>query len=468
MFKNSFFSTLRIEAESSFITVDNCRMLHARGNFGDAVYVQKSHDVKFTNCVAEDYTRIGFVTDLGVHNVSYSQCFASNGHHASVMFGGAESNAGFWSEQSENVTFSQCLAENNTHIGFVAVPGGDAPSLSNRAAFIFQSCTASATEIGFVSGTYWKERPAAVTIEGCVSMNNARGFYLTAANSEDSFHISNTQVMMAFDGSSDRAGYLIVAQGGDAAPSFHLRNCVINCDSRDEARIASNDYLSGDILLYDCGKAVITLEHVNNNGVYNNHRAPAVIKSFTASRPDLRISNCNVGIPYMAAYTNVTLQRCLIAYTGLTLGHTQAVENVTIQDCDIVVPVFVQTDGRVQFRSTTLKLSPASQLVVRRPASTGSGVTEFIQCRVEKNVTSDAQEAIKLEDQGAGGSNVWFQQCMFNNPDGAAGIQPFISSSNSVTKTWFDASYADQTAANVLDQGGTLSNPNGVTLIAMH
>lgn len=93
-------------------------------------HVQKSHDVKFTNCVAEDYTRIGFVTDLGVHNVSYSQYFASNGHHASVMFGGAESNAGFWSEQSENVTFSQCLAENNTHIGFVAVPGGGGEPLA--------------------------------------------------------------------------------------------------------------------------------------------------------------------------------------------------------------------------------------------------------------------------------------------------------------------------------------------------
>jgi hypothetical protein len=116
-----------------------------------------SEDVGFRNCHAYDFTRIGFVADTYGEApgtfcaaVSYEDCSAEYGHNASLLHGGGEYNAGWWSEQSHGVSYSNCRAKNVTHRGFTGTTGDHLASLKAPADYRYDRCTVSQAESGFV------------------------------------------------------------------------------------------------------------------------------------------------------------------------------------------------------------------------------------------------------------------------------------------------------------------------------
>ncbi|GBG06449.1 hypothetical protein PAT3040_00976 [Paenibacillus agaridevorans] len=467
VFRNSFFSTVRIESESSHITLENCRLMHARGNFGDCFYSQKSHDLTLINCIAEDYTRIGFVNDLVVYNVDYSLCFATNGHNSSVLYGGAEYNAGFWAEQTVSVTYSQCVAENNSDRGFVAIAGGPLPTRTESASFIFQSCIAYNNKgYGFIVGTYEEHHNVTASMNGCASYKCLNGITIVARNTADSYRLTDCHVELSSEGDHEYIGYLILGAPG-ISPRIKLNNCVTNCNNRADNKFLSPDHMTADIMLYESGKPIIELNGVSNNGLYNGDAAPVFIKT-NNSVPELYVTGSNIALPYIQDFTKLSFVRCRFISSSQFIGNPAATGEISLQDCEIIAPTTIMTNGRVQLRSVTMKLSSHQQLKVSRSASTRASATEFVQCRIIKNITDSAVEAIKLEDTGGAGSNVWFQHCIFQNEGGApTSAKAFIESTNSDTKAWFDASYSDQSVTSAMKTGGTLSTPVGLSLIAL-
>lgn len=154
---------------------------HARGNYGDGIFIADSRDGIVERCQARDFTRIGFVTDtygesprnILSERIDFIDCLAENGHHASVDYGGAEYNAGFWAENSHAVRFIDCRSSNTTHHGFVATTGRT-PS-QGTGHFTLRGCIAETTGNGYLLSDM-NSVPVRQTVEDCLARNVARGF----------------------------------------------------------------------------------------------------------------------------------------------------------------------------------------------------------------------------------------------------------------------------------------------------
>ena len=149
----------------------------ARGNFGDGIYIADSRDGLVERCQARDFTRIGFVSESPENTpserIDFTDCFAENGHHASVDYGGDEYNAGFWAENSHAVRFIDCRSRDTTHYGFVATTGC-VPSLG-IAHFTLRGCNAEATAAGYLLSDLYGV-PVRHAVESCLARDVDRGF----------------------------------------------------------------------------------------------------------------------------------------------------------------------------------------------------------------------------------------------------------------------------------------------------
>ncbi|HEV7381888.1 MAG TPA: glycosyl hydrolase family 28-related protein, partial [Dyadobacter sp.] len=170
-FKNSPFGGLRLEASKN-IAVSSSKSIGSRGVFGDGFYITGTNTVQVTNCIADDYERIGFVTEGNSFNISFTDCLAKNGRNASILSGGIEYNAGFWYENSANIKTVRCTAINNTHRGFVATTGekiGDF-ILENIASFEFENCKSINNPTGFAVASFGKA--VNTTLRNCSVSNS--------------------------------------------------------------------------------------------------------------------------------------------------------------------------------------------------------------------------------------------------------------------------------------------------------
>ncbi|MCK2047141.1 MULTISPECIES: right-handed parallel beta-helix repeat-containing protein [Chromohalobacter] len=154
---------------------------HARGNYGDGIFIADSRDGIVERCQARDFTRIGFVTDtygesprnILSERIDFIDCLAENGHHASVDYGDDEYNAGFWAENSNDVRFINCRSRDTTHHGFVATTGRT-PS-QGTGHFTLRGCIAETTGDGYLLSDL-NDTPVRHTVDDCLARDVARGF----------------------------------------------------------------------------------------------------------------------------------------------------------------------------------------------------------------------------------------------------------------------------------------------------
>lgn len=477
-FQNTFFSTIRMVGCHA-IEVESCTMRHARGNFGDAVYVQGSYDVKFDRCFAEDYTRIGFVTDLGVRNVFYSQCYAKNGHHASLLYGGAENNAGFWSEMSESISFSQCVAENNTHRGFTCVTAHSPGAVQDQkqtpvSSFLFDSCLSiNNADLGFVMNGYGHQL-IAVTCRGCYSFGSNFGFHLTSYDSKDVFDFTDCIVHLSFaDSQKPYVGFLLNVEGAaeDQAPAFTIINCgtVREDGSKAGLLLTGREDVVSDVCVYSGAKAVVTIDN------YTNVNGPEhVVVKILAGAPALRVRNTELSIPVMTDFTELRFESCTFgAFAGTTshlLGSAAAQGPISLRDCKVTGPMALVTAGRIKVNDSIVALSGADALRVVRWSEAGSNdiLTEFHGCRFEKEVAA-GDYVLHILAVGTLKAKTAFHHCTFYQTSGSpTSNKPFIWLESSGTTALFAACYADATVDSSLRAGTVLSIPDGMTKINLH
>ncbi|RAV17657.1 right-handed parallel beta-helix repeat-containing protein [Paenibacillus contaminans] len=462
-FQNSFFSTIRLTGCNA-VNLENCTMRKARGNFGDAVYVETSHHVRFDRCLSEDYTRIGYVTEEGTHNVSFSQCYARNGHHGSLNYGGAESNSGYWSEMSESISFSQCVAENNEHRGFTCVSGPRAPKKTPVASFMLDSCLSiDNRDYAFVM-LGWST-PISVACSGCYAQGSYMGFHLTGTNDRDTFHFTDCFAHLSFaDDSKEYANFLI---NNEAAPTKTPGVTILNCGSilgdGNYSGLVATGSLSGDIVMYDGGKAVIIVDQFTNV----NLPGQVVIKSL-ASSPTLRVRNCNVTVPVINDFTELLFDSCTFSTLSHVMGKSASQGTIRFKDCEVYGPVTLRTKGRIIVTDTTMKLSGDAVMNIIRGTSSKDILTEFHQCRFEKDIaTSDY--ILSINESGALKPQSVFNNCIFyQTNDSATTTKSFIWLVNAGTTSLFAACYSDDTVTSLIKTGSVLSAPSGVALIDLH
>lgn len=467
LFQNSFFSTIRLTACQD-IDIESCTMRKARGNFGDGAYVEQSYNVRFDRCRAEDYTRIGFVTELGTSHVHYSQCYAANGHDGSKLYGGTEFNAGFWSEQSENIGFSQCIAENNAHRGFVCVTLF-APTVVKRtevAAFMLDSCIAiNNTQYAFAFNGA-NNHVISVSCSSCHAYDSYISYHISGTDRKDTFRFVNCTAHLSFaDPAKTYTGFVVNNEAANplTESAIHILNCGTVLGEGDWSSLADKGSLSADIAVYNGAKAILTVDR------YTNAETPGhtVLKSFAGS-PTLHIRDCELSIPVVRDFSELRFEGCRFGSMTHDIGITSAQGNVSLNDCSLNGPLRVITNGRVNVRDCSITLTGTQALRIVRGTSSNDMMTEFHGCRFEKDVSAD-DYAVHLYETGAEKPKAVFIGCTFYQPNVTpTSTKSFIWLEFVGTKALFEACYADSLVSTPLKTGTVLSAPAGITLVSLH
>ncbi|QIW89971.1 hypothetical protein [Aeromonas phage PS] len=139
-FSNAHWSGLRIE-ECNGVLIENCHTRRTRGNFGDGYYCVGSRNVKCVNSSAYDFTRIGFVSDLGCSDITVDNFDAEYGHHQSTNYGGSEYNRPVWLENTQNGKILNSNSKNTEGGSFTIAFGIETPVAGNRATGLISNCT---------------------------------------------------------------------------------------------------------------------------------------------------------------------------------------------------------------------------------------------------------------------------------------------------------------------------------------
>jgi hypothetical protein len=460
-FRNSLMSPLRIE-KCSRVIVENCSMKRARGNFGDAVYMSGSDHVRFDRCTAEDYTRIGFVCEQGSWNVSFSQCHAQYGHHQSRLYGGGEFNAGFWSENSENVTYSQCVAENNTHCGFTVAPGVNRPYKTSTAPYVLDSCVAIGNGLYGIIASDSKADRFSVTCSNCFVFGSRIGMAINAYHANDTVTVDHCYFRLDVTAAGQNATGVLCA-GSDKKATIRISDCLYDHSAADPALLASKTATSGDIVLSNNAKLQLS---VNDCSCVDAETA-LIVKALQGT-PALAIRNCLLQVVVLKDFQEASFDHCRFTGNVQSIGQPAAVGNVHVTRCSVSGGMELSTKGRIRFDSVQAVLTGAQQIGIVRNAENRDILTEFVNCRFEKDIAV-SDYAIRLEENGTVKPASLFRGCIFfNATDTATTSRTFIWNVHTGTNALFSECYSDVTVVNLLKTGTVLSAPTGNTLVDLH
>jgi len=235
--QNVRWAGFKVQLGHKKIAFENCRAVRCRGTFGDGFIVMASEDVKFRNCHAYDFTRIGFVADTygeapGTYcaAVSYEDCTAEYGHNASLLHGGGEYNSGWWCEQCHGVTHSNCRVKNVTHRGFTGTTGHHLASLDAPSHYRYDRCTVSKAESGFVVVGLGAVPIKAVLTDCSAEVEGSTGFGAGAIVG-DKIYLKNCQSRLS--GSTNIRVSLRVGVGDVVVDGFLETWVTLNSADRD-------------------------------------------------------------------------------------------------------------------------------------------------------------------------------------------------------------------------------------------
>lgn len=146
--KNSRRANIRV-ADAESVVMTNVETNKARGNFGDGVYLSNVSNVTASNITCTDFTRIGFVPENSTGFVAVTNARFTNGHDGSVLYGGAEFNAGLWSEQSTVITLNNVFTDDTVHYGIKCTTGINPLGASLASQFRLSNCVVNNTQVGY-------------------------------------------------------------------------------------------------------------------------------------------------------------------------------------------------------------------------------------------------------------------------------------------------------------------------------
>ena len=265
--------------------VQGCTTQRSRGAFGDGFYLVSNIGLSVAQCWADDYTRIGFVVDsfgdnlLTNHKISLTSLLATNGHDASIMYGGGEFNAGVWCEHTGDVEGSGIFAANNTHRGINVCTGSKTNGFPGTHAMITLS---NCQTVGGAWGIYvysLGNLPVVANIKGCTAKGARVGFECDASHGNDSFTWVGCH--SDYDAASGTGRGFAVGMIGTLAskPLFNSVDCTISRYAESLANLTDNgdQAATADLGLYGAPTEMPTnalrlhvrnLKHVDDKPVY--------------------------------------------------------------------------------------------------------------------------------------------------------------------------------------------------------
>ncbi len=220
-----------------------CATRRSRGTFGDGFLILSSTDITVTDCVAEDYTRIGFVADRTdvtepmCQRITFRDCTASHGHHASTNFGGSEFNAGVWLENCTSALIERVVTQDNPDRGINACTGKRTPDVGGAAAIALRDCRVDGGTFGICVYSL-ADVPITANVSGCTVERALIAFQAAANNGADVFVWSDCRASYDASAGNGRGFATEVTAAVQGKPSFTIgEGCIVTRWKEDRTKL---------------------------------------------------------------------------------------------------------------------------------------------------------------------------------------------------------------------------------------
>ncbi|MCK0715821.1 hypothetical protein ACFO0U_13415 [Chromohalobacter sarecensis] len=390
---------------------------HARGNYGDGIFIADSHDGLVERCQARDFTRIGFVADtygespehMLSERIDFIDCLAENGHHASVDYGDAEYNAGYWAENSHAVRFIDCRSRETPHHGFVATTGRT-PSLGTGH-FTLRGCIAETTAVGYLLSDL-NDVPVRHAVDACQARAVDKGFCIEMTLPTS--RLTGQRITTELRGAR-RSGSTLALEGGGHIDIRHLDETwhVFNEKRHDSVRAS---YAS----IVAAGGFKGELHLANFQSRHSDTDAPVGCKLIGQSHlRDFTLSGTHARLFHVPA-ERISLNDCEIP-----AGWIKAFETLDVDACRLGdgVPRFdiFDTTQHHRYRHCRFDFTPGGGHLYLHNSDKRNArhVVRFERCRFKKDlaqhghmITLDAAPGVFLAPES---NFLTFRDCTFEN-----------------------------------------------------
>lgn len=453
--------------------IQGCTSQRARGAFGDGFYLVSNIGLSIAQCWADDYTRIGFVVDsfgdnlLTNHKVSLTSLLCTNGHDASIMYGGGEFNAGVWCEHTGDVEASGIFAANNTHRGINICTGSKTNGFPGTHAMVTLS---NCQTVGGSWGIYTYSLgtlPMVMIAKGCTAKGARVAFEADAAHGNDSFSWIGCHA--DYDASNGTGRGFATEPVGTLTglPNFVVADCTISrfAESMSNLNDTGDLAATSDVGCYGAPGAlplspfrlsVRDLKHVDDKPVY--------IRTYGALPHKVDIEDCDFNMR-RGGGTGGTLDvaggviRSLIANAGGFVGDV----NLSPKRVRGRITAF---GTNVVFACDDVVMSDESNIALQSNAGDKRNAVR-VRGDFSKNINSFG-EVLSI-GAGTQGFSATVDGQFFN--DGVnSPATPFVRRGNSVTII-YGLALADATVTNMTDNLSSSApelTPAGVRRVTLH
>ncbi|MCK2042193.1 right-handed parallel beta-helix repeat-containing protein [Chromohalobacter sp. TMW 2.2308] len=392
---------------------------HARGNYGDGIFIADSRDGIVERCQARDFTRIGFVTDtygesprnILSERIDFIDCLAENGHHASVDYGDDEYNAGFWAENSNDVRFINCRSRDTTHHGFVATTGRT-PS-QGTGHFTLRGCIAETTGDGYLLSDL-NDTPVRHTVDDCLSRDIDRGFCIEMDLAAS--HLTGQRLCTKLRG-SQRSGSSLLLTGDGHIDIRHFDETwqTFNASRHDSMRASYASIVSAAGFKGDLHLAHFQSRHGDTDepiAVGFKLIGQSHLRDFTLSATRARL--------FHVPAERISLHDCEIS-----AGWVKAFETLDVDACRLGdgVPRFdiFDTTQHHRYRHCQFDFTPGGGHLYLHNSDKRNArhVVRFERCRFKKDlaqhgymITLDAAPGVFMANES---NYLTFRDCTFEN-----------------------------------------------------
>jgi len=454
--------------------VQGCTTQRSRGAFGDGFYLVSNIGLSIAQCWADDYTRIGFVVDsfgdtlLTNHKISLTSLLATNGHDASIMYGGGEFNAGVWCEHTGDVEASGIFASSNTHRGINICTGSKTNGFPGTHAMVTLS---NCQTVGGSWGIYVYSLgtlPVIMSAKGCTAKGARVAFEADAAHANDSYTWSECHADYDASNGTGR-GYATEVVGTLATrPNFAVVNCTVSRFAETLSNLTDNGDVAatsdvgsygapGSLPASPLRLVVDNLRHVDDKPVY--------VRWFGELAHDVAISGCDLNVRRGgSAGGRVDIRNNTVRSLMIQYGDSRRIE---IADNTILGAITAQA-ARHTFCDNEVTYADDSKVFLLCNASGKKPAVNVRGNSFSKPINASGP-VLRL-----GFGTVTFASIIQSNDwynDGAASTaNPFIERAANTT-AYFESNLADVTVTNMIDtddRTGPEPAPTGVRRVAMH
>ena len=245
-------------------SITDCATKRTRGNFGDGILVLSSADVVVDRCNMNDFARGGGVADRFneseplCQRVWFTNCTVSNGHDASVLYGGLEYNFGIWAENTVGITVDAVKTRDVLHRGVIAVSGQKtADYTDSHANMKIANCEVSGSEAGITVSSL-VDLPVDAKVSRCSVTGAQFGYSIQAKVAGDRFTLTECDAEYNAASAVGQGFSIIVAPGLSAPPLITIGDgCTVGRSATNATFLTTTD--PNAAITADVGNA-------NNNG----------------------------------------------------------------------------------------------------------------------------------------------------------------------------------------------------------